>query len=359
MAAAQFLSGVPAPMPAKLLAFGLSAGLVALTIYFLVAGQNILIPIALAIMIWYLLNASARMFGKLTVAGRQPPYWLCLTAAVLSFLAIVAVIVEMVSGSFADVVNAAPAYEANLERLIGRVSRALGFGDAPTVTQIVDQIDFRSVIRDVASMITNAAGNAGIILIYVLFLMFEQRSFETKLAVIFSEPEHQERIRELLSRITRDIQTYVWIKTLMSLLTAGLSYVILILVGVDYAPFWAIIIFLLNYIPTIGSLLGIVFPALLALVQFESVVPFLIVTPALSVVQIAVGNFIEPRLMGQSLNVSPFIIIVSLAVWGSIWGVAGMFLCVPITVIAMIVFAHFERTRPVAVLLSSNGKIRY
>ena len=208
-------------------------------------------------------------------------------------------------------------------------------------------------------MITNAAGNAGVILIYVLFLLVEQRSFPAKMAAIFPDAEQLEGMRRLLSQITQDIQTYIWIKTLMSLLTAGISYAILLMVGVDYAEFWAIVIFLLNYIPTIGSLLGIVFPALLALVQFESAVPFLIVTPALAVVQVVVGNLLEPRLMGQSLNLSPFIIIVSLAVWGTLWGVVGMFLCVPITVIAMIVLAHFERTRPVAVLLSSDGKIRY
>jgi AI-2 transport protein TqsA len=359
MAAAQFFTGASAPMSAKLVVFGVSAGLVALTIYFLVVGQDILIPIALAIMIWYLLNASARMFGKLTLGGRALPYSVCLTASVLCFLAAVAFVVEMVSGNFGEVINAAPLYEANLERLIGKISRALGFGDAPTVTQLVDRIDFRAVIAEIAGMITNAAGNAGVILIYVLFLLVEQRSFPAKMAAIFPDAEQLEGMRRLLSQITQDIQTYIWIKTLMSLLTAGISYAILLMVGVDYAEFWAIVIFLLNYIPTIGSLLGIVFPALLALVQFESAVPFLIVTPALAVVQVVVGNLLEPRLMGQSLNLSPFIIIVSLAVWGTLWGVVGMFLCVPITVIAMIVLAHFERTRPVAVLLSSDGKIRY
>ena len=82
--------------------------------------------------------------------------------------------------------------------------------------------------------------------------------------------------------------------------------------------------------------------------------PFLIVTPSLAAIQIFVGNFLEPMMMGSSLNISPFATLVSLAVWGSIWGIPGMFLCVPITVIAMIVFAHFPRTRPIAVMLSTG-----
>ena len=128
---------------------------------------------------------------------------------------------------------------------------------------------------------------------------------------------------------------------------------------VDFAGFWAVIIFLLNYIPTIGSLLGILFPALLALVQFDTFVPFLIVTPSLAVIQVFIGNFLEPMMMGSSLNISPFATLVSLAVWGSIWGMPGMFLCVPITVIAMIIFAHFPRTRPITVMLSTDGRVAW
>ena len=92
--------------------------------------------------------------------------------------------------------------------------------------------------------------------------------------------------------------------------------------------------------------------------QFDTFLPFLIVTPSLAVVQVFIGNFLEPMLMGSSLNISPFATLVSLAVWGSIWGIPGMFLCVPITVIAMIVFAYFPRTRPIAVMLSTDGPCR-
>ncbi len=114
---------------------------------------------------------------------------------------------------------------------------------------------------------------------------------------------------------------------------------------------------MLNYIPTIGSLIGVVFPALLTLVQFAALGPFLVVTIGLGLTQFVFGNVLEPRMMGKSLNLSPLIVIVSLAVWGSIWGVTGMFLCVPITVVMMIVLAGFPQTRPIAILLSATGRI--
>jgi len=136
-----------------------------------------------------------------------------------------------------------------------------------------------------------------------------------------------------------------------------LSYIILIFLGVDYSEFWAFLIFLLNYIPTVGSLIATIFPALLALIQFESFTYFLIVFVSIALIQFIIGNIIEPRLMGRSLNLSALVVLFSLALWGSIWGVVGMFLCVPITVILMIIFSNFEKTRPIAVLLSSNGKI--
>jgi AI-2 transport protein TqsA len=105
--------------------------------------------------------------------------------------------------------------------------------------------------------------------------------------------------------------------------------------------------------------LGVVFPSLLALVQFSTIGPFVAVVVLLSVTQFVIGNVVEPKLMGGKLNLSPLVVIFSLVLWGKLWGVPGMFLCVPLTVIAMIVMGTFERTRPVAVLLSADGAVGY
>lgn len=129
------------------------------------------------------------------------------------------------------------------------------------------------------------------------------------------------------------------------------------LIGVDFAIFWAFLIFLLNYIPTIGSLIATAFPAVLTLVQFETFTPFIIVLVAITGIQMVVGNFIEPKMMGNSLKISSLVVLLSLAFWGAIWGVTGMFLCVPITVILMIIFAQFPTSRPIAILLSDDGDI--
>ena len=113
----------------------------------------------------------------------------------------------------------------------------------------------------------------------------------------------------------------------------------------------------MNFIPTIGSLIGTIFPAFFSLIQFGELTPFLIVLITVGVIQIIVGNFIEPKLFGKSLNVSPLITILSLAIWGTIWGITGMILSVPITVIMIIVFSQFEKTKKIAIILSENGEV--
>jgi predicted PurR-regulated permease PerM len=127
--------------------------------------------------------------------------------------------------------------------------------------------------------------------------------------------------------------------------------------GVDSPFFWALLMFLLNYIPTIGSLIATLFPAVFSLMQFGEYTPFLIILVGLGIIEWIIGNVIEPKLMGNSLNLSPLVTILALIVWGQIWGITGMLLSTPITVVMVIVFSQFEQTRSVAIMLSQNGDI--
>ncbi|WP_293679491.1 AI-2E family transporter [Thiolapillus sp.] len=145
---------------------------------------------------------------------------------------------------------------------------------------------------------------------------------------------------------------------MVSALTGIVSYIILLWVSVDYVPFWALLIFMLNYIPTIGSMVAVLLPTTLALVQFDTFGPFVTLLVSLGTVQVLIGNVLEPRLMGSSLNLSPLVVILALSLWGQMWGVTGMFLSVPITVISMIVLANFPQTRAIAVAMSENGRLK-
>lgn len=343
----------------KVINYAAALMIAALTVALLVYGRPMLIPLAIAIMIAFLINALADGCGALKVGNWSPPGWMSMTASIAAVGVFLWFVVNLISRNVALVSKAAPVYQRNLEALLERIYASVGIDQAPTISSLIGNIEVAPMISGVAGTLAGIVGSAGIVLVYLVFLMVEQNSFDNKIANLARNPEREKRLRTIIDQISRDIRQYVWVKTLTSLATGGISYIVLSWVGVDFAEFWGFVIFLLNFIPTIGSLLGILLPSLLTLVQFETMSPFFIVFPILASVQFTIGNLIEPRLMGQTLNLSALVVILSLATWGSIWGIPGMFLSVPITAMLTIIFANFPQTRPVAVLLSANGEVKH
>jgi len=229
----------------------------------------------------------------------------------------------------------------------------------PILNKMLTDISFGSLVARIAAGIGGLLGNLSLIAVYLLFIFLEQRYFHEKLTSVLRDPDRTAHVQQILARIDHDIRTYVGIKTFVSLVTAGISYAIMKTIGLDFAEFWALLIFVFNFIPNIGSLISTSLPALLALVQFQSLAPFATLVIGVGLTQLLVGNVLEPRMMGQSLNMSPLVIMLSLVLWGSVWGIPGMFLCVPITVIAMIILNNFEQTRWIALLLSQDGKLKH
>jgi predicted PurR-regulated permease PerM len=174
---------------------------------------------------------------------------------------------------------------------------------------------------------------------------------------MYPDKKRYEHVKELVDKIDHSIGNYVALKTLTSLLTGFLSYFALLFIGIDAPLFWAFLIFVLNFIPTIGSLIATAFPAIFAILQFGEITPGILVLSIVGAIQLVVGNFIEPRLMGNSLNISPLVVFLTLAIWGVIWGISGMLLSVPITVILIIIMSEFPGTRPFAILLSQKGSL--
>jgi len=157
----------------------------------------------------------------------------------------------------------------------------------------------------------------------------------------------------VINNIKDSMGNYIVLKTGVSLITGICSYIILLIIGVDLALFWALLIFLLNYIPSVGSLIATIFPAVVALFQFAELQPFLLVLILIGSLQLIVGNFIEPKVFGDKLNINGFVVILALAIWGAMWGIAGMALSVPITLISIAILDQFPQTKGIAVFLKS------
>jgi AI-2 transport protein TqsA len=327
------------------------------TTYLLVAGRGLLLPFVLGIVLWYMVDALADTFEQPRLGRLHLPRPLALLAAVLLIGGLFWVVGRTIRSNVTAVVEAVPIYESRLTRLIEQASQLVGLEQPPTLGELFARINLAETLGGVAAAAASVVSVAGIVLVYAVFLFAEQVHFKRKLAAIFAGDGQEARVRTVLERIDREIRVYIRIKTTLATVTSALAYVIMAWVGVDFAGFWAVMVFFFYYIPTVGSILAIVAPALLTLVQFDHLTPFLIVLLVFGSIQVVTANVIEPAIMGRSLNLSPLVVIVSLVVWGTIWGVVGMFLCVPIMVVALIVLAQFETTRPVAVVLSADGRI--
>jgi len=338
-----------------------SFAILAMTLYLLVVGEAILMPLVLAVLIAYLIAALGNRIEQVSLGSWHPPGWLGLMGAILILLLVIAVTVQIAAGNIRAVVEAAPVYQDRLQEMFSQgtayAARLLKLDAPPTFTSLVQEINLRALVQRFADAFQSIAANTFQVFAYVAFLLLEMRTFDRKLRAVFPDKAQEQRVRGMLERMGSKIETYVLIKTAISLLNGVLSYVILWLFGVDFAGFWALLVFVLNFIPYIGSPIAMLFPTVLALLQFGSFVTAALVLGCLVGVQAFVENVIEPQVTGKSLNLSPVVMIISLSTWGAMWGITGMILSVPLMVMMMIVLAQFPKTRPVAVLMSATGDV--
>ncbi|MGQ3891570.1 AI-2E family transporter [Legionella sp. CNM-4043-24] len=337
-----------------------AAGLVLVWIvgYLLIAGRSLLIPIVIAIFIWHLLNTANVSIRHLPVIGKKLPQWLSMILALALMSVLVKILIDIIANNVNEVVAASPRYQDNLTAIFNRIDSYFHIKILANVSNFLKGLSVQNLIVNIYGMFTTITGSAVLITLYVVFLFVEQHFFQQKMDALFPQPGHRELVNNILKHIVNDTQTYLGLKTLLSIITATASWVIMKWVGLDFAEFWALLIFFLNFIPNIGAIIATMFPTLLALVQFDTWLPFVVITSGIVSVQFVVGNVIEPKFLSRSLNLSPLVILFALALWGAVWGVLGMFLSVPITVMMMIIFAHFEKTRPIAILLSKDGLIQ-
>jgi AI-2 transport protein TqsA len=195
------------------------------------------------------------------------------------------------------------------------------------------------------------------VLLYIPFMMAERLPMSQKITLAASTPEMASEVGVVLRSISVGLQRYIGTKTLVSLLTGILSYAVMKPVGLDFAETWGVLAFALNFIPTIGSAVAVAIPAIVALVQFETLTPFLIIIVGCGAIQFVVGNILEPKLTGKSLNLSPLMVILALTAWTTLWGIAGALLSVPITVCVLIIFSNIREAKPWAILMSGDGSL--
>lgn len=310
---------------------------------------------AMAMILWLAIDGLSD-----SLARRVPvlPRWLALPVALVLVLSLVTLIGFVVIDNVAKITGDINSYEFRLNQVINQAYQAIGApGVPPTVNDLVAQAnpDNRLTV-EIGQSLQNFASAATFTLIYLAFLFPAAAVMKDKLDLIFQGKGQREAAREVLARIRQSMESYLWVQTVMSLIITALTYVTLRVIGLDNALFWSFLIFFLNYVPTIGSIAATILTAAVALVQFPTLGPVVAVIAGVGFWQFAIGNFVQPRMTGESLNLSAVVVLLALAIWGLVWGIVGAFLAAPMTVMIMIVLAQFPSTRWIAILLSADGK---
>jgi predicted PurR-regulated permease PerM len=328
----------------------LVVGIVLLLIY----AEGLLVPFVLAILIWFVIRVLKTLLRKISFMQRWPN-WLMTTLSSVVLLTILSLTVTLISNNIQQLSSSTPNYEKNINIIAEKINETFEIDLVESLTGAIKDFNFSAIFSSLFSALTSIFANAFLILLYLVFILLEEPIFPRKLKAVYRTPEQFDRASMILEKIDRSINDYIAIKTLTSLSTGFLSFFVLYFVGIDAPFFWAFIIFILNYIPNIGSLIATLFPTIFALLQFgDFTQPFLVLI-IVGAIQLIIGSLIEPRIMGNTLNMSPLVVFLTLALWGAIWGVTGMLLSVPITVIIILILNEFPETKSVAAMLSRRG----
>ena len=294
------------------------------------------------------------------------PSWLATLIAVLIVVVLMLAVVMFLFYTVDVLVRKVPTYASKLNDLDVFLKGLLGkWFDIPEDVSVfsIMKIDWvggviMPALRSVSSSAVGIGRNVLVTLLMSVFLLLERHTLIPKITYAASK-DKEGRVQSIWDRINRQVSKYIGIKTIVSVITGALFYIVGKSVGLDFAFLWGVLAVVMNFIPTIGSIVITVLTIFMAVVQFlPNWTPILIVAAGTILTQNIIGNIIDPRLQGNQLNLSPFVILVALSVFGYVWGIVGMFLAVPLLSVLQIVFANMDETKPIAILMSSGNSFR-
>ncbi len=325
------------------------AGAISLIVTLLHLASPILAPLLLAVFIAVIATPPLRWMRRKGV-----PKWIALAAIIFVLLDIGSLLALLSTGALEGFRDSFPTYQERFMMLSEQAGGVLDrFGmdhSQEAITDLVAPTKIMGVVRTTLASASGVLTTGLLVLLAVMFILAEAPSLQTKLRVAFKpSQEAEDRITQLLKRLS----SYMSIKTLTSLATGVLIWAWLAFLGVDFAPLWGVLAFLLNFVPTIGSIIAAVPPVLLALVQL-GLSEAALAAAGFMAVNIGIGSFVEPRVMGRGLGISTLAVFVSLLLWGWIFGLVGMFLAVPLTATLIAALDASPHTRPLAIMLGPD-----
>jgi len=338
-------------------------GFICLAILFYIIREavDLLIPFVIAVFIYIILNPLMGVLEE-----RRVPRWIVLITAMVVTIVVVFLISQVIYRGVASFTGGLPQYEERFGVIGRQLGGILGISpeimsggksitEDPRIADFLNGATVTDLIRTLLSSLNKLVSNSVLVFIFLLLILLGRNRLSNKLQAALG-PAMSVRVSHIMRSIRLNVQKYLVIKTLVSFATAGMVMLACWIFGLDFILVWGILAFFFNFIPSIGSIIATVLPTVFAYVQFESAAAVFWFGASILVIQFSIGNLVEPRLMGKSIDLSPLLIMFSLIFWGAIWGILGMFLSVPITAIIKIIFDNIRPLRPLSILMGADVK---
>ncbi len=325
-------------------------------VYILIAFKKILVPVTLAIFLTFLFHPLIEYLQKFKF-----PKWLSLILIIFFISGIYYLIGLLVVANFGTFTAKLQTYSENLAVFLQQILSPFNL----TVKEVAQMFNIKTEQFDVSSLFQNLfkagiiqnlfssfssmLGDFFILLIFWIFMIMGKKQFEERLKSAFEG--RRDIIENTINSINNQLQSYIIIKTITSFTTGMIVTIILWLFGIDFAIFWGLLTFILNFIPNIGSVIATLFPIVISLLEYGIGVKTISLAALLIINQNIIGNFVEPHYLGRQMDLSPVFVLFSLIFWGWIWGIPGMFLSVPIAAAIKIFFSNIEPLKPIAIIM--------
>lgn len=314
--------------------------------------KTILTPLALAVFLLLMIDGLAR-----ALAERTPfPKRLAMPAAIVLIVTLFSLAVWLLAHNVRSFSADGPQFAARINAFLTMLTDKYGLEVPPTLGDLVQQANPAKWLGAVANAARDIFEQFFFVLIYLGFLLASQEGFGKKLAAMLNSDSRQQEAARVMERVRRGVESYVFVQTVVGVVIALLSLLIMWPMGLRHMYFFALLIFLANYVPAIGAAIGVLAPPLFAWMQFDDLWRPIGMLVGFELVHFGVSHVLQPRLQGKQLNLDPIFVLLGLTFWGFLWGLTGAFLSTPLTVTVMAVLAEQPSLRWVAVLLSSDGK---
>jgi predicted PurR-regulated permease PerM len=314
--------------------------------------RNILAPLALAVFLLLMIDGLARALGERTPFPKRA----AMPAAVVLIVAMFAFAIWIMAHNGRGFALDAPTFAHRIDALLLEAKTRFGLQVPPTLGDLVHRLNPARWLGAAANAAGGAVEQFVFVLIYLGFLLASQHGFNRKLEAMLTQDTHQQEAARVMERVRRGVESYIFVQTVVGVVIAGMSLLIMWPMGLKHMYFFAFLIFVANYVPAIGAAIGVLVPPLFALLQFDDLWRPLGMLVAFELIHFGVSHVLQPRLQGKQLNLDPIFVLLGLAFWGYLWGLTGAFLSTPLTVTVMALLAEQPSMRWIAVLLSSDGK---